>query len=163
MFSCGDWSDNSWFCLHSSSLLYWQRGNHTTVYWSMHAIVKSMVLAIVWLPKWKKKNPLTHWCRVTHICVGNLAIIGSDNGLLPGWRQAIIWTNAGILLNGPLGINFSEIWIWIQIFSLKKIHLKMVSAKWRLFCLGLNVLRTGDITATKQRKLNSVHILWGKP
>ena len=33
---------------------------------------------------------LTHWGRVTHICVGNLAIIGSDNGLSPGRRQAII-------------------------------------------------------------------------
>ena len=42
---------------------------------------------------------------MTHICVGNLTIIGSDNGLSPGWRQAIIWTNAGILLIGPLGKN----------------------------------------------------------
>ena len=33
---------------------------------------------------------LTHWGRVTHICVGNLTIIGSDNGLSPGRRQAII-------------------------------------------------------------------------
>ena len=42
----------------------------------------------------------THWGRVTHICVNKLAIIGSDNGLglSPGRRQAIIWTNAGILL-----------------------------------------------------------------
>ena len=32
-----------------------------------------------------------------HICVGKLIIIGSDNGLLPGRRQAIIWTSAGIL------------------------------------------------------------------
>ena len=39
--------------------------------------------------------------RVTHICVANLAIIGSDNGLSPGRRQAIIWTNAGILFIGP--------------------------------------------------------------
>ena len=31
--------------------------------------------------------------------------------LLTGWCQAIIWTNAGILLIGPLGINFSEIFI----------------------------------------------------
>ena len=54
-------------------------------------------------------NMLTHWGRVTHICVGNLTIIGSDNGLSPGRRQAIIWTNAGILLIGPLGTNFSEI------------------------------------------------------
>ena len=39
---------------------------------------------------------LTHWDRETHICVGKLTIIGSDNGLSPGRRQTIIWTNAGI-------------------------------------------------------------------
>ena len=50
---------------------------------------------------------------MTHICVGNLTIIGSDNGLSPGRRQAIILTNAGILLIGPLGTNFSEILIEI--------------------------------------------------
>ena len=83
---------------------------------------------------------LTHWGWVTHICVGKQTIIGSDNGLSPGWRQAIIWTNAGILLIGPLGTNFSEISIKIQIFSLTKMRFKVSSAKWRPFCLGLNVL-----------------------
>ena len=82
-----------------------------------------------------------HWSRVTQICVGKLTIIGSDNGLLPDRRQAIIWTNAGTLLIGPLGINFNEILIGIQTFSFKKIHLKMSSGKWRPFCLGLNVLK----------------------
>ena len=85
-------------------------------------------------------NVLTHWGRVTHICVGKLTIIASDNGLSPGRRQAIIWTNAGILLIGPLGTNFSEILVEIHTFSLNKMHLKMSSAKWRLFCLGLIVL-----------------------
>ena len=85
-------------------------------------------------------NGLTHWGRVTHICVGKLTINDSDNGLSPGWRQAIIWTNAGILLIGPSGTNFNEILIGIQTFSFKKIHLKMSSAKWHPFCLGLNVL-----------------------
>ena len=80
-----------------------------------------------------------------HICIGNLNIIGSDNGLSPGRRQAIIWTNAGILLIGPLGTNFSEFWIVINTFSFSKMHLKMSSAKWRPFCLGLNVLRWGKI------------------
>ena len=83
---------------------------------------------------------LTHWGRVTHICVSELTIIGSDNGLSPGRRQAIIWTNAGILLIGPLGTNFSEISIEIDTFSFKKIHLKMSSGKRRSFRLGLNVL-----------------------
>ena len=84
---------------------------------------------------------LTHWGRATHICVGKLTTIGSDNGLSPGRRQAIIWTNVAILLIGPLGTNFSEILIRIQTFSFKKMHLKMSSAKWHPSCLGLNVLR----------------------
>ena len=77
---------------------------------------------------------------MTHICVGKLTIIGSDNGLSPGRRQAIIWTNAGILLIEPLGTNFNEILIKINIFSFKKMHLKMSFGKWRPFCLSLNVL-----------------------
>ena len=63
---------------------------------------------------------LTHWGRVTHICVSKLTIIGSDNGLPPDRRQAIIWTNAGILLIRALGTNFSEILGKIHSFSLKK-------------------------------------------
>ena len=83
---------------------------------------------------------LTHWGRVTHICVIILTIIGSDNGLSPGRRQAIIWTNDGILLIEPLGSNFSEILFGIQTYSFNKMHLKMSSAKWRPFWLGLDVL-----------------------
>ena len=45
----------------------------------------------------------------------NQTIIGSDNGLSPGRRQAIIETNDGILLIGSLGRNFSEISIEISI------------------------------------------------
>ena len=76
-----------------------------------------------------------------HICVSKLTIIGPDNGLSPGRRQAIIWTNAGILLIRPLGTNFNEILIEIYTSSLTKMHLKMSSGKWRPFCLGINVLR----------------------
>ena len=83
---------------------------------------------------------LTHWGRVTHICVSKLTIIGSDNGLSPGRHQAIIWINARILLIEPLGTNFSEILIEIKTFSFKKMHLKMSSGKWQPSCLGLNVL-----------------------
>ena len=83
---------------------------------------------------------LTHWGRVTHVCVGKLMSIGSDNGLSPRRRQAIIWTNAAILLIGTLGKQFSEILIEMQTFSLKKIRLKMSSAKHRPFCLGIDVL-----------------------
>ena len=83
---------------------------------------------------------LTHWGRVTHICVGKLTIIGSDNGLSPGRRQAIIWTNAGILLIRPLGIklqwNFNRNSnIFIQENALENVVCQMAS-----ICLGLNVL-----------------------
>ena len=82
-------------------------------------------------------QPLTHWGWVTHICVSKLTSTVSDNGLSPGRRQAIIWTNAGILLIRPLGTNFSEILIGIQTFWFKKMRL---TGKWRPLCLGLNVL-----------------------
>ena len=87
-----------------------------------------------------KPSLLTHWGWVTHICISNLTIIGSDNGLSPDWCQAIIWNNAGILSIGLLGTNFSEIWIKILTFSFKKMCWKVSSAKWRPFCLSLNVL-----------------------
>ena len=108
---------------------------------------------------------LTHWGWMTHICVIKVTIIGSNNGLSPGRCQAFIWTNAEILLIGPLGTNFSEILLEIYTFSFKKMHLKMSSGtnfseilfeiytfsfkkmhlkmssgKWRPSCLGLNVL-----------------------
>ena len=54
-------------------------------------------------------KPSTHWGWVTHICISKLVTIGSDNCLSPDQHQAIIWTNAGILLIGPLRTNFSEI------------------------------------------------------
>ena len=85
-------------------------------------------------------HPLTHLGRVRQICVGNLTIIGPDNGLSPGQRQAIIWTNAGILLIGPWGTKFSEILIGIQTFSFKKMHFKCCLRNGVHFCLGLNVL-----------------------
>ena len=45
-----------------------------------------------------------HWCVLfyrgslepIYICVSELDIVGSDNGLTPGRHQAIIWTNDGI-------------------------------------------------------------------
>ena len=82
-----------------------------------------------------------HRLWVTHIPVSKLTITDSVNGLLPGQCQAIIWTNAGLLLIGPLGTNFSEIVIQIHTFSLKKMHLKLSSGKWRPFCLALDVLK----------------------
>ena len=123
--SDNDLAPNSWQAIiwTNDGLVYWQRCQLSLMYG---------LLTI----------SLLHWGKVTHICVSKLTIIGSDNGLSPGQRQAIIWTNAGILLIWPLGTNFSEISIDIQTFLFKKIHFKMSSGKWRPFCLGLNVLIT---------------------
>ena len=81
------------------------------------AIIKSEVWTII--------HCLTHWGRLTHICVSKLTIIASDNGLSPVRRQAIIWTHAEILLIGTLGTNFSEILIEILTFSFTKMRLKV--------------------------------------
>ena len=75
-----------------------------------------------------------------------------------------MWTNAGILLIGPLGTNFSEILIEILTFSFKKMHLKVSSTKRRPFCLGLNVLtlrQPADIWPNGMRKWILVIIGWG--
>ena len=98
-----------------------------------------------------KAELLTHWGRVTHIWVNKLTIIGSDNGLSPDRRQAIIWTNADLLLNGFLETSSSEIGIKIWAFSFKKMHLQMSSVKWRPFCLGLNVLIKANMHPMKNK------------
>ena len=77
---------------------------------------------------------------VENVTIPHKTIIDSDNGLSPGRCRAIIWTDTGILLIGPLGTNVNEILIKIRTFSFKKMLLKMSSAKWRPFCLDINVL-----------------------
>ena len=99
---------------------------------------------------------LTHWGRVTHICARRLTSIASDNGLSPGRRQAIIWTNAGILLIRSVGTNFSEISLTIQTFSFTKMHLKMSSGKCQALYLGLNELTLlGPLLKTAWRNNNN--------
>ena len=123
------------------------QGNNATWYNQAEVLddIKSRLNTPLGLPKWligitvtaqswnaistRDLIQLTHEDRVTHICVSKLTIIGSDDGLSPGRRQAIIWTNDGILLIRPLGTNFSEILIEILIFSFKKMRLKVSSAK----------------------------------
>ena len=72
---------------------------------------------------------------ITHLAlVPNRVSIGSDNGLPPIRRQAIILTNAGLLSIGPT--NFSELLVKSRTFSFKNMRLKLSSAKWRPFCPG---------------------------
>ena len=77
-------------------------------------------------------NQFSHLLLVLHICVS----ISSGIGLSPVRRQAITWTNVHLLSIGPVGTNCSEIQIKIQIIPFKKMHLKMLSVKWRTFCPG---------------------------
>ena len=77
---------------------------------------------------------------ISLVCV-NLLWPSSDNGLSPFWCQAIIWTNADMLLIGPLWRNFSEIRIKVHQFLFRKMCLKMLSAKWRPLFSGLSMLK----------------------
>ena len=74
---------------------------------------------------------------MTHICVSQLTIIGSDNGLSPGRRQAIIWTNTGILLIGPIETNFSETLIEILTFSSRNAFENVVCEMAAILCRPL--------------------------
>ena len=89
----------------------------------------------------RKYAPLTYWGPVTHICVGKLATGGSNNGLSPSRRQAIIWKKkAGMFFYFTLRNKFQWNIYRNHIFSFKKMYIKISSAKCRPFCLGLNVL-----------------------
>ena len=96
---------------------------------------------------------ITHWGWVRHICMGKLTIIGSDNGLLPGLCQAIIWINAGILSIAPIGTIFNEILIEIHIFhsrkSISKCCLENVSHLSRPQCVKNHHQWLGDKLLTK--------------
>ena len=93
---------------------------------------------------------LTH-CYVRH---NKLTINGSDNGLSPGRCQAIIWTNAEILLIRPSATNFSDFFyrnssIFIEENTFKNIVCDMLSNSSRLgyvtcqstWCRGSNIPR----------------------
>ena len=147
--------------------------HYTPLFWIVAFIVNSWLMWCIHslgLLHW----PLTHCDRVTHMWVGNLTNIGTDNGLSPGRNQAIIWTNVGILSIRPLGTNLSEFIFEIHKFWIKKMHLKRSSANWRSFFLSLNVLTghrhnsdMGNIemyhskTKQKQECLHRVHNIWG--
>ena len=87
---------------------------------------------------------LTHWGRVTHIYVIKLTSIVSDYGLSPGWRQAIIWNNAGILFIWTLGTNFSQwnlirnSYIVIQENAFENVVWKMATILSRTQCVNIS-------------------------
>ena len=91
---------------------------------------------------------LRHWGRVAHICVGILSIIGLDNGLSPGRRQPIIWTNTGKLLMGSLGKKLQ--WNFNQnsyIFIIRNAFENIVWKMAAILSQCLNVLRSRTHTS----------------
>ena len=60
------------------------------------------------------------------------AITGSGNGLSPVRRQAITWTNTGLLSIGPMRTNFSEIWNLNSIIFIQENAFE----EWLQFCSG---------------------------
>ena len=80
----------------------------------------------------------THWGRVKHICVSKLTIISSDNGLSPRRRQAIIWTNAGILLiRNEIQWNFNRnSYVFIQENAFENVVCEMAATLFRPQCVN---------------------------
>ena len=93
-----------------------------------------------------QRSPLEHIAGVSaafsHTCIAdvmlnwndvnmwsiNYTIIALDNDSSSDRRQAIICTNAGLLLNPRMGTSFGEIWIKIQQLFFQKFNLKMSTA-----------------------------------
>ena len=81
-----------------------------------------------------------NWGRVMHICVNELTIIGSDNGLLPGCVKPLSDTD-GLLLIGNLGTNFSEIlneiYIFVQDNGFENVVCKMLAILSQPLCVNI--------------------------
>ena len=75
---------------------------------------------------------------------GKQTSIASDNGLLPVRHQAIVWSNIGLLLKGPLGTSFS---------ACKRMNFKMTSAKWQPFSQSLNVLTLDALKCAIEKQI----------
>ena len=104
---------------------------------------------------------MTHWGWVMHICVNKLTIIGSDNGLSPGRRQAIVWTNAGIMMNKLSAkcknIDPGNVW-WqcnLTVYSLTTTK----SSTLLVLCMGkLSV--TGGFPPQRVSNVESISMTW---
>ena len=93
----------------------------------------------VWLDY--KITHLTHWNRVTHICVSkHIGHHWFSQWLVACSAPSHYLNKCWGIFNWTLQTNFSKIWIEIQAFSLNRMHFKLPSAKRRSFCFGLKVL-----------------------
>ena len=80
---------------------------------------------------------LTHWGRVTHICVNKLTIIGSDNGLLPSHYLNQCWNNVDWTLRNKLQWNLNRnYFIFFQENAFQNVVYEMVVILYRLQCVN---------------------------
>ena len=89
---------------------------------------------------------LTHWGLVMHICHQPRPSLVQIMACRLFGAKPLSKPMLGYCELNSLRTNFSEILIKIQNFSLRKIHLKISSVKWRPYCLGLNVLTVEAVT-----------------
>ena len=133
--------------------------------WRSIQYIHAMKVCETCCPLWTSLSIKSHWFVSMYIlwfnsqlmrpsdsfiCISQLNIIGSDNGLLPGQHQTMILTSTGILLFWPLATNFSKLLFKIHRFSFKKMLLKMSSVKCHSFCHGLNVENYGSVCIVLQ-------------
>ena len=112
----GQWSCTFILIWTLGNIQQWNLNHNTTIFHPTNEVEK--VFSVQWRPFCVV---LTHWGRVTQMCVSKLTIIDPDDGLAPTRRQAIIWTDAGILFIDPLGTHFSKISKFIYFHSIKRI------------------------------------------
>ena len=91
---------------------------------------------------------LAGWCIYASV---NWDIIGSGNGLSPGWHQPIIWRNTEIVSIRPGGTFSVFFFFQIQKFAVKERHLKVSSTQWWSICLNSNVFFS-DMEVMDQNK-----------
>ena len=93
---------------------------------------------------------LTHWGRVTHICVGKLTIIGSDNGLAPTRNQC--WDIVNWNLRNKLQWNLKRnSYIFIQENAFENVVWRMAAILSRPQCV--NSLKPGLVFYLWLRKV----------
>ena len=102
----------------------------------MHTLFRYMLAR--WYA-WNKPHFLTPWGWVKHICISKLTIIGSDNGLLPGRHQAIIWTNTGILLSGKENA-FENVIYEMEASSSRPQCVHLFGCEARIFCTKYSMI-----------------------
>ena len=105
---------------------------------------------------------LTHWSWMTHICVSKLTIIGSDNGLPPGRRQAIIWNQWWNIVNwtlmNKLQWNFKRnSYIFIQEKTFENVVCEMAAILSRHHCVKIYIV--GQLVRP-ERILEGFAVLW---